>query len=168
MSFIGRNRSNFEVPISGFINQPFYAEINATTRDERVILEAIQVVDALYPQRFGPYGTHFYSFAKREHFLNLILRFFDKNNRLPDEVELSDLKIICNLKPYFQRDADLVSKNKPNRTDASKANFPNLGYLIVVVLLVFYSLHKTFARLDLENAQVNQFSEEETIAPSHR
>ena len=79
MSFLVRNRLNFEVPISGFINQPFYAEINATARDERVILEAIQIVDALYPQKFGPYGTHFYSFVKREHFLNLILRFFDRN-----------------------------------------------------------------------------------------
>ena len=167
MSFLVRNRLNFEVPISGFINQPFYAEINATARDERVILEAIQIVDALYPQKFGPYGTHFYSFVKREHFLNLILRFFDRNNRLPDKVELSDLKIICNQKPYFQRDADLVSKAKPNRTDASKANFPNWAYLIVVVLLVFHSLHKTFSRLDSENAKVNQFSKEETIAPSN-
>ena len=152
MSFLERNRLNFEVPISGFVNQPFYAEINAITRDDRPILEAIQIVDAQYPQKFGPYGTHFYSFAKREHFLNLILRFFDRNNRLPDEIELSDLKIICKKKPYFQRDADLVSKNKtkPNRTDASKANFSYLAYLIVIVLLIFQSLHKSFARFDSE------------------
>ena len=171
MSFLVRNRLNFEVPISGFINQPFYAEINATARDERVILEAIQIVDALYPQKFGPYGTHFYSFVKREHFLNLILRFFDRNNRLPDEIELSDLKNICNQKHYSQRDANLVSKTrtrtKTNRIDASKANSPNWAYLIVVVLLVFQSLHKSVARLDSEIAKVNQFSKKETIASSH-
>jgi len=157
MSFLDRNKSNFEVPIAGFINQPFYAQINAITRDEKVISKAIQIVDAVHPQKFGPHGTHFYSFARREHFLNLLLRFHDENKKLPDEIELLDLQSICNKKLYHQRDSDLISvdmhtgyfKTSIKRSDESKNKCLFWWYVVMVGLLLPISLAKLVARLDL-------------------
>ena len=157
MSFLDRNKLNFEVPIAGFINQPFYAQINANTRDEKVISKAIQIVDAIHPQKFGPHGTHFYSFVRREHFLNLLLRFHDENKRLPDEIELLDLQFICNKKLYYQRDSDLISvdmhtgnfKTSIKRSDESKNKYFFWWYVVMVGLLLPISLTKLIARLDL-------------------
>ena len=157
MSFLDRNKLNFEVPIAGFINQPFYAQINANTRDEKVNSKAIQIVDAIHPQKFGPHGTHFYSFARREHFLNLLLRFHDENKKLPDEIELLDLQFICNKKLYYQRDSDLISvdlhtgnfKTSIKRSDESKNKYFFWWYLVMVGLLLPISLTKLVARLDL-------------------
>jgi len=157
MSFLDRSHLNFEVPIAGFINQPFYAQINAITRDEKVISKAIQIVDAVHPQKFGPHGTHFYSFARREHFLNLLLRFYDENKRLPDEIELLDLQSICNEKLYYQRDSDLISgstytgyfKTSIKQSDESKNKCLFWWYLAMICLLLPGSLTKLFAILDL-------------------
>ncbi len=110
MSFLEKNVAEFEVEIKGFVTQPIYAQINAKTRDLSVIKNALKIVDEIYPQKFGPHGTHYYSFSQREHFLNLLLRYFDRNTTLPDPVGLQKLQIICNKKAYYQRDADLIGK----------------------------------------------------------
>lgn len=49
------------------------ANIDATIHDESVIEQAKLIVDHCSPQRYGPYGTHAYSFLKREYLLNLLL-----------------------------------------------------------------------------------------------
>ena len=49
------------------------ANIDAPIHDESVIEQAKLIVDRCSPQRYGPYGTHAYSFLKREYLLNLLL-----------------------------------------------------------------------------------------------
>ena len=49
------------------------ANIDAPIHDESVIDQAKLIVDHCSPQRYGPYGTHAYSFLKREYLLNLLL-----------------------------------------------------------------------------------------------
>ncbi|QWE27950.1 hypothetical protein [Polynucleobacter sp. AM-7D1] len=49
------------------------ANIDANIQDELVIEQAKQIVDHCSPQRYGPHGTHAYSFLKREYLLNLLL-----------------------------------------------------------------------------------------------
>ena len=49
------------------------ANIDAPIHDESVIDQAKLIVDHCSPQRYGPYGTHAYSFLKREYLLNLFL-----------------------------------------------------------------------------------------------
>ena len=49
------------------------ANIDAPIHDESVIEQAKLIVDHCSPQRYGPYGTHAYSFLKREYLLNLLL-----------------------------------------------------------------------------------------------
>ena len=41
------------------------------------------IVDFAIPQRFGPHGTHYYSFVTREYVLNLILYFYKEHKRFP-------------------------------------------------------------------------------------
>ena len=49
------------------------AYVDAPISDEVVIEQAKQIVDHCSPQRYGPHGTHGYSFLKREYLLNLLL-----------------------------------------------------------------------------------------------
>ena len=49
------------------------ANIDAPIHEESVIEQAKLIVDHCSPQRYGPYGTHAYSFLKREYLLNLLL-----------------------------------------------------------------------------------------------
>ncbi len=51
----------------------WFANIDAPIDDEAVIEDAKWIVDHCAPQRYGPYGTHAYSFLKREYLLNLLL-----------------------------------------------------------------------------------------------
>ena len=54
-------------------NKNFLAYIDADIQDEAVIEQAKKIVDRCSPQRYGPNGTHAYSFLQREYLLNLIL-----------------------------------------------------------------------------------------------
>ena len=54
-------------------NKNFLAYIDADIQDEAVIEQAKKIVDCCSPQRYGPNGTHAYSFLQREYLLNLIL-----------------------------------------------------------------------------------------------
>lgn len=54
-------------------NKNFLAYIDADIQDEAVIEQAKKIVDQCSPQRYGPNGTHAYSFLQREYLLNLIL-----------------------------------------------------------------------------------------------
>ena len=46
---------------------------HADIQDEAVIEQAKKIVDRCSPQRYGPNGTHAYSFLQREYLLNLLL-----------------------------------------------------------------------------------------------
>ena len=54
-------------------NQTWVANIDADIQDQKVIEQAKLIVDYCSPQRYGPHGTHAYSFLKREYVLNLLL-----------------------------------------------------------------------------------------------
>ena len=54
-------------------NKNFLAYIDADIQDEAVIEQAKKIVDRCSPQRYGPNGTHAYSFLQREYLLNLLL-----------------------------------------------------------------------------------------------
>ena len=70
----------------------FYANIPQEIKDLKVIENAKSIVDFAIPQRFGPHGTHCYSFVTREYVLNLILYFYKEHKRFPH----GDLCIVDN------------------------------------------------------------------------
>ncbi len=51
----------------------WFAYIDASIADPILIEQAKTIVDHCAPQRYGPHGTHAYSFLKREYLLNLLL-----------------------------------------------------------------------------------------------
>ncbi len=53
--------------------QTWFAYIDAPLTDPIIIEQAKTIVDHCAPQRYGPHGTHAYSFLKREYLLNLLL-----------------------------------------------------------------------------------------------
>ncbi len=141
MSFLVKNEMEFEVPISGFTTQYFYAQINARTRDASVISGAVNIVNKEYPQKFGPHSMTYCSFANREHFLNLLLRFYDDKNILPGQVEIQELKKICSKRYNFQRDAILIGKKK-YITKKSTSNGTKIWYLIFLIVILSQAIHK--------------------------
>ncbi|MBU3579740.1 hypothetical protein ICN17_06940 [Polynucleobacter sp. 73C-SIWE] len=74
MSFFKRdsNRTQTTWGKSGS-NQTWVANIDANVQDKEIIERAKLIVDHCSPQRYGPHGTHAYSFLKREYLLNLLL-----------------------------------------------------------------------------------------------
>lgn len=150
MSFLEKNDTEFEVEIKGFETQPFYAQINAKTRDLSVVTNAVKIVDEVYPQKFGPHGTHYYSFSQREHFLNLLLRHFDRNTALPDPVELQKLQKICNKKAYYQRDADLIGK-KTKSIISSKSNLYSKWCWFFLSIFLLHAVQKNAFKIALEH-----------------
>ena len=142
MSFLEKNNSEFEVEISGFTNNPFYAKINANTRDLKLISEAVKITDELYPQKFGPHGTHYYSFVTREHFLNLLLRFYDSNSTLPNLLELEKLQKICQQKIYHQRDVDVLENKKSHKTQSKKLNLFSYWYWFLLFLCILQAIQE--------------------------
>jgi hypothetical protein len=155
MSFLEKNVAEFEVEIKGFETQSFYAQINAKTRDLTVITNAVKIVDEIYPQKFGPHGTHYYSFSQREHFLNLLLRYFDRNTTLPDPVGLQKLQIICNKKAYHQRDADLIRKKKKSII-SSKSNLNSKLNWLHLSICLLQAVQKNAYKIAFENRSLDQ------------
>ena len=82
MSFLepnaGQNHTKWK-----FGTWTFYANIPQEIKDLKVIENAKSIVDFTIPQRFGPHGTHYYSFVTREYVLNLILYFYKEHKRFP-------------------------------------------------------------------------------------
>ena len=62
----------------------FYAYIPDDIHDSVIIEEAKSIVDYALPQKYGPSGTHYYSFLTREYVLNLVLFFHRDHNRFPE------------------------------------------------------------------------------------
>ena len=61
----------------------FYVNIPEEIKDLKIVENAKSIVDFAIPQRFGPHGTHYYSFVTREYVLNLILYFYKEHKRFP-------------------------------------------------------------------------------------
>ena len=61
----------------------FYANIPEEIKDLKVINDAKSIVDYALPQKFGPWGTEYYSHLTREYVLNLILYFYKEHKRFP-------------------------------------------------------------------------------------
>ena len=82
MSFLepdaGQNQTQWK-----FGTWTFYANIPEEIRDVKIVANAKSIVDFAIPQRFGPHGTHYYSFVTREYVLNLILYFYKEHKRFP-------------------------------------------------------------------------------------
>ena len=82
MSFLepdaGQNQTEWK-----FGTWTFYANIPEEIKDLKIIENAKSIVDFAIPQRFGPHGTHYYSFVTREYVLNLILYFYKEHKRFP-------------------------------------------------------------------------------------
>ena len=55
------------------LGNTWLAYIDAPISDPIIIEQAKTIVDHCAPQRYGPHGTHAYSFLKREYVLNLLL-----------------------------------------------------------------------------------------------
>ena len=82
MSFLepdaGQNQTEWK-----FGTWTFYANIPEGIKDLKIVENAKSIVDFAIPQRFGPHGTHYYSFVTREYVLNLILYFYKEHKRFP-------------------------------------------------------------------------------------
>ena len=82
MSFLepasGQNQTQWKFGI-----WTFYANIPEEIKDLKIVENAKSIVDFAIPQRFGPHGTHYYSFVTREYILNLILYFYKEHKRFP-------------------------------------------------------------------------------------
>ena len=82
MSFLepdaGQNQTEWK-----FGTWTFYANIPEGIKDLKIVENAKSIVDFAIPQRFGPHGTHVYSFVTREYVLNLILYFYKEHKRFP-------------------------------------------------------------------------------------
>ena len=91
MSFLepdsGQNQTQWK-----FGTWTFYANIPEEIKDLKIVENAKSIVDFAIPQRFGPHGTHYYSFVTREYVLNLILYFYKEHKRFPH----GDLCIVDN------------------------------------------------------------------------
>ncbi len=61
----------------------WFAYIDAPITDSILIEQAKTIVDHCAPQRYGPHGTHAYSFLKREYLLNLLLFHFADHSFFP-------------------------------------------------------------------------------------
>lgn len=64
-------------------DRTWLAYIDANIQDEAVIEQAKKIVDACRPQRYGPNGTHAYSFLGREYLLNLLLFHYEDHGFFP-------------------------------------------------------------------------------------
>jgi hypothetical protein len=64
-------------------NTYYYANIPEEIKDLKVIENAKSIVDFALPQKFGPWGTQYYSHLTREYVLNLILHFYNEYKRFP-------------------------------------------------------------------------------------
>ena len=82
MSFLepdsGQNQTQWK-----FGTWTFYVNIPEEIKDLKIVENAKSIVDFAIPQRFGPHGTHYYSFVTREYVLNLILYFYKEHKRFP-------------------------------------------------------------------------------------
>jgi len=65
------------------LEKTWLAYIDADIQDAEVIEQAKTIVDHCSPQRYGPHGTHAYSFLKREYLLNLILFHYVDHGSFP-------------------------------------------------------------------------------------
>ena len=61
----------------------FYANIPDDIQDLKIIDDAKSIVDFALPQKFGPWGTEYYSHLTREYVLNLILYFYKDHKKFP-------------------------------------------------------------------------------------
>ncbi len=74
MSFFIREKERQQTKWgSTALGNTWLAYIDAPISDPIIIEQAKTIVDHCAPQRYGPHGTHAYSFLKREYVLNLLL-----------------------------------------------------------------------------------------------
>lgn len=68
----------------GYQGTIWYANIDAPVDDNSVIEDAKLIVDAARPQKYGPYGAHYYSFITREYLLNILLFHYSDHGVFPE------------------------------------------------------------------------------------
>jgi hypothetical protein len=74
MNFFAREKTRQQTEWGNtWDGKTWFAYIDAPITDPIIIEQAKTIVDHCAPQRYGPYGTHAYSFLKREYLLNLLL-----------------------------------------------------------------------------------------------
>ncbi len=154
MSIIKRDtsRNQTEWKVGGWT---FYANIPEDFKETKIINVAKGIVDFALPQKFGPHGTHYYSFVTREYVLNLILYFYQKHQRFPH----GDICVVDHWwweTPSFLNSLSFNTffksrKRKRNYTPGYWVYLPSLEELKVVLL-------KNQAKIDLWTS--NEFLEE--------
>ena len=169
MSYLYRERTQFEIPITGIDNAPFYARVNAKVRDPKVLREAKKIVDFVRPQKFGLDGAHYYSFLEREHLLNLILRFFDKNHRLPRSNELNSLIAISRDKRTTERDHQTFNfkVNHLGLRIRRKIHLKFIFTVLVMSTIIFNQLSKISNRLNREVDRVKMSNRPILVSPTN-
>jgi len=75
--------NRFSVALKGWPGKPFWAVIDSSVRAKVTINAAIHLVDAVMPQRYGPYGGSYHSFIRREFLLNLLLFHYERFGFFP-------------------------------------------------------------------------------------
>ena len=84
MSFFNRDPQRTQTTWGKYPpNRTWVAFIDAEIQDKAVIEQAKLIVDHCSPQRYGPHGTHAYSFLQREYLLNLILFHYVDHGAFP-------------------------------------------------------------------------------------
>jgi len=84
MSFFIRDPKRVQTTWGGYSpDQTWVVNIDADIQDAEVIEQAKTIVDHCSPQRYGPHGTHAYSFLKREYLLNLLLFHYVDHGSFP-------------------------------------------------------------------------------------
>lgn len=73
----------FQVLLSAFIDKSWYAWIHFKNPGKRVIADAVKIINAVCPQRYGPNGRSISSFWQRERLLNLLIEHYWQNGYLP-------------------------------------------------------------------------------------
>ena len=126
------------VRLKGFPDRPFFANNNSRVYDPKIIDTAVGMVDKVLPQKFGNHGMHYYSFIRRERFLNCILRQYGTTGMLPTKEQLEVM--LENVRAYSYADREQAVHKKadkaPSGQRASSASEDGVSLWTIYCVLV--------------------------------
>lgn len=135
------------IRLKGFPDRPFFANNNSLVYDSKIIDTAVGMVDKVLPQKFGNHGMHYYSFIRRERFLNCILRQYGVTGILPTKEQLE--VILKNVRAYsfadrekaVHRKADKVpSGQRVNSASEDGVSLWTIYFALVIVMAVIRAI----------------------------
>ena len=135
------------IRLKGFPDRPFFANNNSLVYDPKIIDTAVAMVDKVLPQKFGNHGMHYYSFIRRERFLNCILRQYGATGMLPTKEQLEVM--LKNVHAYSYGDREQAVHRKadkvPSGQRASSASEDGVSlwtiyFALVIVMAVIRAI----------------------------